>query len=305
MPQLISTVLVVGSSGFVGGHLARLLLADGRRVRCMARDTSRIQDLADAGGEVVRGDVLDPGSVERAVESVDAVYVCIHTLSPQAADSAGQDFMDVEKAGLRNIVDACRTAGANRLVHVTSIGVVPDAPSAWVRGRAQIERLLFRSGLDVSVIRPGMIVGRGGTGFDAIARGARGPAAIVLGRGTQRLGTIDVDDLAYYLVGVLDDPRSFGRSYDVGSDDVMTAGEMIDVAAGLLGRRHPLKIHVPTRLLGLAAPLIDRITRMPRGAMRGLVDSLLVDMTGDPAPIRAILDRTPRTYREALERALL
>ena len=304
MPQVNGTVLVIGASGFVGRHVAQLLLTDGRAVRGMARHPDRARDLAGAGGEVVQGDVLEPASLAHAMESVAAVYVCIHTLSPQGASSAGQDFMDLEERGLRNIVDACRTAGVRRLVYITSIGVAPDAPSAWVRGRSQIEQLLFDSGLDVSVIRPGMIVGRGGTGFDSITRGARGPAAIVLGRGTQRFRTVAVDDLAYYLVGVLDDPRSHGHHYDVGSDDVLTTGQMIDLAADRLGRRHPVKIHVPSRLLGLAAPLIERLTRMPWGAMTGLVDSLQVDMTGDPAPIRAILDRPPRSYRQALDSAL-
>ena len=120
--------------------------------------------------------------------------------------------MDVEISGLQNIVDGCRTAGVRRLIHVTSIGIAPDAPSAWLRGRAQTEQLLFPSGLDVSVIRPGMIVGRGGTGFDAIIRGARGPAAIVLGSGQQKFRTIAVDDLVHYLADVLDDPRSFGHT---------------------------------------------------------------------------------------------
>ncbi len=304
MPRVTSPVLVIGASGFVGRHLVRLLLAGGQQVRCMARDPERVQDLVDAGGEVVQGDILDPASVVQALESVRAVYICIHTLSPQGPNSAGRDFMGVEKSGLQNIVDACRTAGVRRVVYVTSIGIAADAPSAWVRGRHVTEQLLFGSGLDVSVIRPGMVVGRGGTGFDAITRGARGPAAIVLGRGTQRFRTVAVEDLAYYLVGVLDDPRSFGHAYDVGSDDVLTTGEMIDVAADRLGRRHPVKIHVPSGLLGLAAPLIERVTRMPRGAMKGLVDSLQVDMTGDPTPIRAILDRSPQTYVQALERAL-
>ena len=304
MPQVTGTVLVIGASGFVGRHLALSLLADGRAVRGMARDPDRVRDLADAGAEVVRGDVLEPASLSRAMESVAAVYVCIHTLSPQGASSTGQDFMDVEECGLRNVVDACRTSGVRRLVYLTSIGVAPDAPSAWVRGRSAIERLLFDSGLDVTVIRPGMIVGPGGTGFDAILRGARGPAAVVLGAGTQRFRTIAVDDLAYYLIGVLDDPRSHGHHYDVGSDDVLTTAEMIDLAADHLGRRHPVKIHLPRGLLRLAAPLIERLTRMPRGAMTGLVDSLQMDMTGDPAPIRALLHRPPRTYHQALDHTL-
>lgn len=183
-PEITNTVLVIGASGFVGRHLARRLLADGRRVRCLARNVARIQDLGDAGCEVVQGDIGEPASVAQALESVQAAYICIHTLSPQGPRAAGQDFMDVERTGLQNIVDGCRTTGVRRLVYVTSIGVAPDATSAWVRGRAQTEQLLFDSGLDVTVLRPGMIVGRGGTGFDAIARGARGPAAIVLGGGT-------------------------------------------------------------------------------------------------------------------------
>ena len=266
--------------------------------------STRIQDLADAGGEVVEGDVLSPASMVSALDSVQAAYICIHTLSPQRSDAAGQDFMDVELTGLQNIVDGCRAAGVRRLVYVTSIGVAPDAPSAWVRGRAQTEQLLFTSGLDVSVLRPGMIVGRGGTGFDAIIRGARGPAAVVLGSGQQKFRTIAVDDLAHYLADVLDDPRCFGHHYDVGSDDVLTSGQMIDIAAERLGRRRPVKIRIPARLLGLAAPLIERVTKLPRGAMKGLADSLQVDMTGDPRAIRAILPRPPQTYRQALENAL-
>lgn len=304
MPHVTKRVLVIGASGFVGRHLVRRLRADGRTVRGMARDASRIQDVADAGGEVVQGDILDPASLARALESVEAAYICIHTLSPQGADGSGQDFMDLESRGLQNIISASRVAGVRRLIYVTSIGVAPDAPSAWVRGRWQTEQLLFGSGLDVSVIRPGMIVGRGGAGFDAISRGATGPAAIVLGSGKQRFRTIAVADLAHYLVGILDDPRSFGHAYDVGSDDVLTTGQMIDVAAERLGRRRPVKIHIPSRLLGLVAPLVERVTGMPRGAMRGLADSLTIDMTGDPGPIRAMVPRPPQTYREALESAL-
>lgn len=304
MSRVNGKILVIGASGFLGRRVARALLADGRAVRCMARDTARVRDLVDAGCEVVRGDILDAASVEHALESVRAAYICIHTLSPQGANSSGQDFMGVEKTGLRNIVRACGTHGVRRLVYVTSIGIAPDAPSAWLRGRWQTEQLLLDSGLDVSVIRPGMIVGRGGTGFDAIVGGAKGPVAIGLGTGKQRMRTVAVDDLAYYLVGVLDDPRSFGHRYDVGSDDVLTTDQMTDIAAECLGRRRPVKIHVPRTLLGLFAPLVERASKMPRGSFKGLVDSLPVDMTGDPTPIRKILGRSPQSYRQAVERAL-
>ena len=304
MWQVNRPTLVIGASGFVGRHLAQALLADGRTVRCLARDVTRIQDLADAGCEVVRGDLLDAASVEKALEGVQAAYICIHTLSPQGANASRQDFMGVETTGLQNIVRACEMHGVRRLIYVTAIGTSPDAPSAWLRGRWGTEQFLFNSGLNVSVIRPGMIVGRGGTGFEAVLGGAKRPVAIGLGSGQQKMRTVAVADLAYYLVGVLDDPRTFGCAYDVGSDDVLTTDQMIDIAAECLGRRHPVKVHVPRALLGLFAPPIERASRMPRGAFRGLVDSLPVDMSGDPTPIRAILSRPPQSYRQAVARAL-
>lgn len=303
MSQADSTILVVGASGFLGRHVAQALLANGHAVRCMARNPTRVQDLANAGCEVVQGDILDVASVEHALESVQAAYICIHTLSPQAANASGQDFMGVELTGLQNIVRACETHGVRRLIYVTSIGVAQGAQSAWLRGRWGTEQFLFGSGLDVSVIRPGMIVGRGGTGFNAVISGANRPFAIGMGSGKQKMRTVAVNDLVYYLVGVLDDPRSFGHAYDVGSDDVLTMDQMIDIAAESLGRRHPLKIHLPQPLLGLFAPLIERVSKLPRGSFKGLVDGLPVDMSGDPMPIRTLLGRPLKSYRRAVEDA--
>lgn len=131
----------------------------------------------------------------------------------------------MEKDGLENILRTCQTQGVRRLVYVTAIGTEPDGPSAWSRERWQIEQFLFDSGLDVSVFRPGMIVGRGGNGFDTVIRGAKGPVAIAIGSRTRRFRTVDVDDVADYLIG-------------------------------------------------------------------------------DPTPIRTILTRSPRSYREAVQRAL-
>lgn len=210
----------------------------------------------------------------------------------------------MEKTGLQNIVRGCEMHGVRRLIYVTSIGVAQGAPSAWLHGRWQTEQFLFSSGLDVSVIRPGMIVGRGGTGFEAMVSGAKRPVAIGLGSGQQRMRTVAVDDLAYYLVGVLDDPLTFGHAYDVGSDDVLTTDQMTDIVAEYLGRRHPVKVHVPRTVLGLFAPLIERGSNMPRGAFKGLVDSLPVDMSGDPTPLRQLLPRPPLSYRQAVEQAL-
>jgi len=211
--------------------------------------------------------------------------------------------MAVELDGLRHIVTACQAHGVHRLIYVTSLGIVADAASEWLRERWRAEQLLLNSGLDVTIIRPGMIVGTGGRGFEMLASQARKPVAVFLG-GQQRLRTIAIDDLIYYLVGVLNDPRAYRYRYDVGNDDVLTNRQMIDVGAAILGRRPPIKLQIPLALLGALAPVLERAGKLPKGAFKGLLDGLADDAIGDPRPIRSILPRALLSCRQAAERAL-
>jgi len=300
----MSAILVVGASGFVGRRIAQALLTGGHAVRCLARDPAKVQDLATLGCEVVKGDISGLESMKRALDSIQAVYVAIHTLSPQPASTADQRFMAVELTGLQNIVMACQAHGARRLIYVTSLGITADASSEWLRERWRAEQFLLCSGLDVTVIRPGMIVGVGGRGFGMVGSQAKKAVAVGLG-GRQKMRSIAIDDLTYYLVSVLDEPRAHGQCYDVGNDDVMTNSEMIDAAAEVLGRRHPTKLKIPPTLLGALAPFIERMGKLPRGAIKGLVDSLEADASGDPMPIRSILPRALLSFRQATEQALI
>lgn len=294
-------ILVIGASGLVGGRLARLLLSEGYAVRCLARDPERIADLAAKGCEVVKGDIADAAAVKQAVASVQAVYISIHTLKAQPA-SPGQRFMSVELKGVQNVIEACRSSGVRRVVYVTSMGIKADSASEWGRERWRTEQLLLDSGLDATVIRPGMIVGRGGAGFDAVLANAQKSKATVMGSAKMR--TISVDDLAYYLAGVLNEPRAFGQRFNVGSNDVMTVGQMIDVVAGLLGREPPKKSQMPLGVIKLMSPLIERMQKMSKGAMRGFLDGVGTDLDSDPSPIRAILPREPLSFSQSVQKVL-
>ena len=300
---MMKTILVIGASGFVGRHLVKALLAEEYAVRCLARDPARVKDLAALGCEVVKGDISDPASVQQAVEGAQAVYISIHTLSPQPGSTPGQRFMAVELEGLQNVVTACLTHGVRRVIYVTSLGITAEASSEWLRERWRAEQFLLGSGLDVTMIRPGMIVGAGGRGFGMLASQAKRAVAVSLG-GSQKMRSIAIDDLIYYLVGVLSDPRAYGQSYDVGNDDVLANGQMTDTVAEVLGGRPPRKLQLPPALLGAFAPLIERLGKLPGGAIKGIVDSVDADASGDPLLIRAILPRPLLSFREAAALAI-
>ena len=297
-------ILVIGASGFIGGYLTKQLLSEGYTIRCLARKPEKLDVLAQQGCEIVKGDFTDSMSVQHALESMDAVYVSIHTLAPQHAGTANQGFMDIEMNALQNIVAGFRTHNVRRLIYVTSLGISAEATDAWTSGRWKTQQYLLNSGLDVTVIQPGMIVGIGGQGFNMVLANAKKSLAFVIGNGRNKFRSIAIDDLVYNLIGVLDAQEAYGKCYEVGSDDILTADELIDEAADVVGRAHPRKIHIPLSLLRFAAPLIERLVKSPKGAIKGALGGLGADLTGDPRPIRTLLTRKPLSYKEAVAEAL-
>ena len=297
-------ILVIGASGFIGGYLTKQLLSEGYTVRCLARSPNKLEELANRGCEIVKGDFTDPTSVQHALESMDAVYVSIHTLAPQQRGTAELGFMDIEMNALHNIVAGCNFHNVRRLVYVTSLGISADAKDAWTGGRWKTQQYLLNSGMDVTVIQPGMIVGIGGQGFNMVLANAQKSTAFVIGSGRNKFRSIAIEDLVYNLIGVLNEPRAFGQCYEVGSDDVLTGDQLIDEAANVVGHAHPKKIHIPLSLLRFAAPLIERIARSPKGAIKGALGGLGSDLIGDPSPIRKILPRKPISYKQAVTQAL-
>ncbi|MBE5320337.1 NAD(P)H-binding protein [Pedobacter sp. MR2016-19] len=297
-------ILVIGASGFIGGYLTKQLLTEGYAVRCMVRNPGKVHELADLGCEIVKGDFSDPSLVEAALESMDAVYVSVHTLAPQHKDTIRLDFMDVEMNALKNIVAACRLHGVHRLIYVTSLGISANSNDAWTSGRWKTQAYLLESSLDVTIIQPGMIVGIGGQGFNMVLANAQKRIAFVLGNGKNKFRCIAIEDLVYNLIGVLDKSTAYGQCYEVGSDDVLTADELIDRAAAVTGHPNPSKIHIPLGLLRFAAPLVELIAKSPKGAIKGVLDGLGADMVGDPSAIRQLLPRKPLSYAEAVRQAL-
>ncbi len=108
-------------------------------------------------------------------------------------------------------------------------------------------------------------------------------------------------DIIYYLIGVLNDPRAYGQCYDVGCDDILSNNRAIDLTAELLGRNHPLKLDVPQPLMSALAPLIERATKLQKGSIQGFLDCMNDDTSADPMPIRMILPRSPLSYRQAVK----
>src|SRR5438093_1505849 len=112
--------LITGATGQLGSHIAEQLAARGERVRALVRPASATALLERLGVELVRGDLHDAASVEKACAGADIVYHC----AARVADwGPWSQFESETVTATRNLLAACRTAKVGRLLHVSSISV--------------------------------------------------------------------------------------------------------------------------------------------------------------------------------------
>ena len=290
-------IAVVGATGFIGSALTRRLLGEqgtAEPVRVLVRDQTRAAArLEEAGArvpEMVVGDMHDDAALDALLTGARAVYVLAQTVTARQPAGSG-DFADAERRATQRLVAAAHRAGVRRLLTVGLIGAGPDAANPWVRSRVAVERQLLSSGLDVTVLRPGLVAGTGGAGFDGLLAAARRRTAVIRGSGRQHWSWIAVEDLVGLLVDALDEPRTYGRVLDVGTVDAPTYRELVAATAVALGRPAPHVVGLPTGALRLVAPLLERVGGHPRGGLRAALDHLADDLTGDPSPVRELLAR--------------
>jgi dihydroflavonol-4-reductase len=116
----VKPTLITGASGFVGWHVARLLLERGHRVRALVRDPARLQDLD--GIEPVRGDLRDAASLAEAVAGCGVVFHVAADYRLWTREPGEMYRSNVE--GTRNLLESARQAGVERFVYTSTVACV-------------------------------------------------------------------------------------------------------------------------------------------------------------------------------------
>ncbi len=110
---------ITGASGFIGGKIAERLLAEGRRVRVLARRP--LPHLEALGAEVIPGDLDNREALRRGCLGTETVF---HVAGRVGVWGPRSEFFHVNVGGTQNVIAACREAGVPRLVYTSSPSVV-------------------------------------------------------------------------------------------------------------------------------------------------------------------------------------
>jgi UDP-glucose 4-epimerase len=271
--------LVVGGTGFIGGHLVRALVARGTRVRVMARGSSRLPSM-DPSVEVVVGDVGNQGQLAHAIEGVTTAYHLASSTVPSS--SAADPAFDIET----NVVAALPLLGACaekriRLVFTSSGGTVygrpetlpiPETHSTWPIsthgvGKLTVEKLLHAFGctrdLDYRILRLSNVYGEGQSprmGMGAVAafleRTLAGRPIEVWGDGSQRRDFLYVADAIKAIVRAADLEAPRHRVLNIGSGKGTAIAELCELIFKVCGRRTEI-INKPARRFDVPVNVLD------------------------------------------------
>jgi len=223
-------------------------------VRALARDPARARALAEAGIEVVPGDLRDRTTIAPAMRGVDVVYN-IAALYREAG-LPEREYFAVNAAAVGTLIEAAAEAGARRLVHCSTVGVHgdverppadEDAPlrpgdvyqRSKVEGEAIARQAAARTGLDVVIARPTGIYGPGDRRLLKLFRGVARRRFLFLGTGNIFYHLTYIDDLVEGFRLCAETPGAAGRTYILAGGEVMTLAALVEAIAREAGVAPP------------------------------------------------------------------
>ncbi|MEK6643989.1 MAG: complex I NDUFA9 subunit family protein [Planctomycetota bacterium] len=317
--KFLARVVVTGATGFVGRYVVRELVVRGHQPVCIARDIERLsaqtRDLGAGRVQAVAGGLSDPRALATACEGADAVIHLVGVIFEKPM--IGQTFHRVHVEGTQRVVEAAKSAGVRRIVHMSALGARLNAPSEYHRTKAMAEGIVCESGLDYTIFRPSIIHGPDGE-FMRMMRTfvcdmmvpsigfipTPFPVIPYFGDGQARLQPVSVKDVAQCFVAALSEPATIGKAFDLGGPEAVTWKELYRICRATIPGAKAWKpiVGQPVWAAKLLAATVMKLPILP-AILRfnsGQVDMSQEDSVCDSAPVERALGLRLRDFRKEL-----
>jgi NADH dehydrogenase len=230
-------LVVLGGTGFVGGHLLPRLGADGHRITVLSRNRERHRALAVLPGVRIRSvDVYDDAALRRALDGADAAINLVGILNPHGTHTFRRAHVELT----RRLIAACADAGVPRL-HQMSALKAGQGLSDYLKTRGEADALVKASPLRWTIYQPSVIFGEGDGLVNRFAALLRRLPVLPLARAQARLAPTWVGDVAEAIARcVRDDHPARGRGYELYGPEVLTLGEIVRAIRDAAGLRTPI-----------------------------------------------------------------
>jgi uncharacterized protein YbjT (DUF2867 family) len=293
--------LVTGATGYVGGRLVERLLAEGRHVRALSRNPSRMQPRERL--EVAVGDLITGDGVRAALDGCSVAYYLVHSMEAVASGDRGFARRD-RQAAERFAADAT-AAGVERVVYLGGLAPSDVSPSAHLASRIEVEEILLAGAPAATALRASIVIGARSASFRILVRLIERLQVLPMPAWREKVTQpIAERDAVEYLARTPSVETSAGRSLDIAGPDVVSYGEMMARIADEMGVGRA-SVGLGFSLTPPASAVVSAISGQPIELVRPLMESLQHDLLPrSDRDAAAIYGLRPLTFERAVVRAL-
>ena len=295
-------VMVLGGTGFIGRHAAAALKARGHSVVIGTRSPKRAlkrlpAELRDCELRETHFESLTTRYVwQPLLADIDAVINAVGILRERGRET----YDRVHNMAPTALAAACERLHL-RLVHVSALGLRPQALSGFIHSKILAERAIAAAGADYSIVRPSLLDGDGGFGAEWIRRVARWPVHFIPAEARGRMAPLDVRDLGEALAVLCERGGEGRREVELGGSVKRTMADYLGALRAVQGRQPALRLPIPAPLARLAAAACDFLHLTP--LCPGLLDLMRRDNLPRANQLRTLIGRAPLAVgREPLAR---
>jgi uncharacterized protein YbjT (DUF2867 family) len=225
----MKTVLLIGSTGFVGNKVLKAVLAKKKYVvKVMVRKPGALQEEKEGTVEVVVGDMMDRPSLERACQGVDVVI--------NTANGYMSGHPEIDTVGANNVVDACKSSGVKRLVYCSILTADKAKSVEHFYDKYLVEEYMKEQGINFIALRPGAFIDQADDYLGNSIKSGSSFCVSVWNKNAP-LGMILTTDLAQYFCDCIDLPEEANKTMiDVGLSRPVTMQEIVDICGQKVSR---------------------------------------------------------------------
>jgi NADH dehydrogenase len=233
------SLCILGGTGFLGTRLVARLIKDGHQVTVLSRDREQHKHLLVLPGLTLENcDVYEEAQLSERFRGKDVVINLVGILNERGFGGHGFRRAHVELT--RGVLQAGRSAGVARLLHVSALKAAVDAPSYYLRSKGEAERLIRDDStvLDWTIFKPSVMFGPGDSFLNRFAGLlASVPLVLPLARPNARFQPVFVDDVIDAMLRCLHGGATSRQTYELGGPQIYTLREIVALVAKITGRR--------------------------------------------------------------------
>ncbi len=292
-------ILVLGASGYIGQHLVPELSKAGYHIVAAARRVEWLKKQQWPDVECHHIDLQWPHRLPALLEGIDTLYYLVHSMGD------GPDFVAHERQAALNLRDALAECPVKQIIFLSSLQAPDgDLSSDHLRARRLTADILRDSGMPVTELRAGIIIGAGSAAFEVMRDMVYNLPLLTPPRWVRsRTTPIALENLLYYLVALLEHPAQKNRVFEAAGPEVLSYQQQFERFMAISGRHRPL-IPVPLPTRWISVWFLTVITSVPPTTAKALIQGLRHDLLADDGDLRALIPQRLITFDDAVRATL-